>query len=103
MELLKSVSIVVTVAILVYKVLDLVVAKIGGVNTLLKARDIITDVVQSIEQTVDGSGEVKKQKAVEMIYILFDKFGINLEPEIVDLLIEAAVFAMNLILKNPNY
>lgn len=99
MEYVKALGIVIAAVVLVYKLLEMFVAKIGGMDTLTKAYELISKAVQAIEQTVDAPGETKKEQALELIEILLAEAGITLEPTIIDLFLEAAVFAMNLILK----
>lgn len=65
-------------------------------NELQKAEDIAQQVVYTIEQTmINVSGETKKAKAMELAKEMLSELGIQVSDEILDTLIEAAVFIMN--------
>jgi len=70
-----------------------------GLSKIEQGRKIVNDVVHYIEQTTDAPGSVKKEKALALAQYALRLFNIELEDKTVDLLIEAAVFGMNLILK----
>ena len=60
------------------------------------AVDIIAEVVRAVEQTVlEEHGEEKKAIAKQLIYKAMKEAGIYLKDEQIDMLIEAAVHAMN--------
>lgn len=99
MEYLKGLAIVVVVVLFIYKLIDILLAKLGGITMLLKVRDLVADTVHAVEQTIDAPGEEKKQQALEYIDVILEKAKIDLDPQIIDLFLEAAVFIMNLSLK----
>lgn len=60
------------------------------------AVDIIAEVVRAVEQTViEQHGEEKKAIAKQLIHKAMKEAGIYLKDEQIDMLIEAAVHAMN--------
>jgi len=63
--------------------------------TLMRAKEIIKDVVYAVEQTMpDVPGQSKKQTAIELAQLLCKQFGVKLDDAALAVLIESTVFML---------
>lgn len=62
-----------------------------------KIKMVIRDAVEAFEQTIKGSGKgpVKKEEVIKYVTKALTEAGIAVDEKKLDILIEAAVFAMN--------
>lgn len=62
-----------------------------------KIKMVVKDSVEAFEQTIKGSGKgpVKKEEVVKYVTNALTKAGVTVDEKKLDVLIEAAVFAMN--------
>lgn len=83
-------------AILIRYVAPLLIQMLRSHNYMLAA-DIVETAVQAAEQTIRGyhRGEERYRFAIERIRRALNEKGINIPIEQIDLMIEAAVYALN--------
>ena len=62
-----------------------------------KVKRVIKDAVEAAEQTIKGSGKgpLKKEEVLKYVIKFLDDQNISVNQDILDTLIESAVFAMN--------
>lgn len=62
-----------------------------------KIKNIVKDAVEAAEQTIKGSGKgsLKKEEVLKYVVKLLDDQNIPINADIINTLIESAVFAMN--------
>lgn len=63
-----------------------------------KIKKAIKEAVEAAEQTIKGSGmgEIKKKEVLNVVVKFINKHGYDVDEKMLNLWIEAAVFAMNL-------